>query len=262
MIEHPSFFLNKIKKKEPFAFVRYGDGEIIMIRKEGIMDCLPKFEFYFDPKDSDDILLSKLLYESLTYIAEGYYIGFLMNERKSLTDPKNRTYRELYMEMINQKNCYWVDHDIFVGALAYKLFWFLEKFFNLVKENKNLKINWICHEDVKKAMPCYINKFFFVETNCWKVHREEAMKEVIDYAKNVENELFMFSAGPLSNILIHRLWKEYRTNMYMNVGSTFSYFCHDIKTRSYFRRKELEKNFEYYKERYFQFVNMKNDKKI
>lgn len=258
-IKDPKFFFEKIRKKETFALVRFGDADRLILECKRGLDKTRFLDMAFDPNNFDDILLSKALNEALTYVNDDYYIGFLRSENPPEDDKTAESFYEFYRKRINQKPSFLTCARIFLGYYGSAEMLFLKEFFKLIEEDKTLKINWICHEEVKNVKPNYINKFFFVKTNVWRLHRGKTMKEVMNYASEVSNELFLFSAGAFSKILVHKLWQDYKTNMYVDVGSAFDYFFNKSKRDRYrsfprFIAQKIDDKYEYYNKIYQQYV--------
>ena len=59
-----------------------------------------------------------------------------------------------------------------------------------------------------------------IPENAWKNH-QNILEKLCTYLQNSQpkDKLFLFSAGPLSNILIHQLFKKYPNNTYIDIDS-------------------------------------------
>jgi hypothetical protein len=55
----------------------------------------------------------------------------------------------------------------------------------------------------------------------------------LDYTSQVENKTFFVSAGPVSEILIHKMYSSNPNNQYIDVGSSIDEFVHGRITRPY-----------------------------
>jgi len=258
-IKNPKFFFDKIRKRDLFALVRFGDADRLILECKRRMNKNRFLDIAFDPNNPDDILLSKALNEALAYASDNYYIGFLRSGNSPEGDKTAESFYEFYQKRINQKPPFLTNARIFLGYYGSAEMLFLKEFFKLIEKDKTLKINWMCHEEVEKAKPNYINKFFFVKTNAWRLHREKTIKEVMNHASEVNNELFLFSAGALAKVLIHKLWQNYKTNMYVDVGSAFDYFFNKSKREHYlsfprFIAEKINDKYEYYSKIYQRYV--------
>ena len=60
-----------------------------------------------------------------------------------------------------------------------------------------------------------------------------------EFGKKYTNTLFLISAGPLSEVFIHKLYLSNPNNIYIDVGSSIDMFTKNIYTREYqFKRSE------------------------
>jgi len=82
--------------------------------------------------------------------------------------------------------------------------------------------------EVKSHLPIPDNCIEFYENL-----RDDFRQSIVDYYKDVNNELFIISAGPLSEIIIDILWKINPTNQYIDVGSSISEFVHGNPIREF-----------------------------
>lgn len=246
MITNSEFFFKKIKNKEPFALVRFGDGEYQVINKKRWK--MGKFsnvnaEFTFDPNDSFDRNLAHQLLESLVYVDDNYYIG--------LPILMSRTIFKFFKELVRTNEEYLTILNIFTGDRETRkaMPLFFDFLFDMV-ENSDMKINWICPREVRELSPSFINKFWFLRKNAWHVQYDEILSSLLEYIDDKKGELFMFSAGPFSEILIHKAWLKNKNDIYVDVGCIFDPFIFEKVTRNYYwkvndelekRRKILEK---------------------
>lgn len=211
-IKDPVFFFEKIRKREPFALVRFGDREIRVhflreFKKEWGLATLLRDQEVFD---------------SLVYKDENYYIGLLFiipdNTPESL-------WFEIPRNLVKQEDKYLIDAHIFSTYPTYKnrlIFW--DEFFDLVESDLDIKINWICNKDIERISPRFIDKFFFIGGRCCNRDCKESTEEILNYTDKTENELFMFSAGSYANTLIHKAWMRNKRNMYLDIGTGFEPF--------------------------------------
>src|SRR4029453_10449146 len=99
-----SKFRIKLENREPFAFSRYGDGELGILRNEPIDDV----EYKNDPEDTEYARAREMLLESLRYSHEQYYVGiscshcigegdFEWLRRTSRQDDEHLTFASLFV---------------------------------------------------------------------------------------------------------------------------------------------------------------------
>jgi len=246
-IEDLSFFIDKIKREEKFALIRFGDGEI------KVMNLAQKFDqvsnkrhgVIFDPDKEADNILSAELFTSLNLISNEYYVGLPTVER----------WRErIYPFMIKDREEYLLTSGgIFIGDRAMDQVSFLNSFIDMAISGKYI-FNWICNSNIKKNKPSFIKKFFFIEDNGWKNQYRKLIFELLNYISKVENEIFLFGAAMLSNILIYHCWNINKSNTYIDIGSVFDPIIFDNFTRSYHKRigPDLKK----VKKRYMKYVGI------
>jgi len=75
-----------------------------------------------------------------------------------------------------------------------------------------------------------------IENDCvnwYEKNKDMLLKTLEIVAKKYNNELFFISAGPLSEILIHNLYKHNPNNSYVDVGSSLDIYTHNKNTREY-----------------------------
>jgi len=218
-------FLNKIKNNEYFSLSRWGDGELTILEGKYI-DIRSKGngEFRYDPNIDDYIGVRNKLIVSYTNKSNNYYIGiacpccvgkdkYQYMKKKSDQDEENLTWA-----------------NIFVNA-NYK-----KTINELIPELKNHIVNLVINKNSK------LNKLPFTSKNVWYVGTDAwnedygLVEKIEDYIKNneIKNELFLFAAGPLANILTYELW-EYcsKENTYIDIGSILDPYLQLKLTRGY-----------------------------
>ena len=104
---------------------------------------------------------------------------------------------------------------------------------------KNLKkeVFLICNYRAKKEnYPFKVLEIFPFPDDCinyWNDYGQEYVKELLEYITQVENKTFFVSAGPISEILIHKMFCANPNNQYIDVGSSIDEFTYGFKTRPY-----------------------------
>ena len=63
--------------------------------------------------------------------------------------------------------------------------------------------------------------------------------EIVEYAKDKEGMYFLICAGPLSNIIVHKLHQINKGNTYINFGSSYDPIMFPELTRWYQHHKSL-----------------------
>lgn len=226
MITDIEFFFKKIRKREPFALIKCGDGEIIATIETEEKDYFTDVEhgIVFNPENPIDKMISAQLYIALTYADDNYYIGI----------PSKEKWREKIKPILRQDEDHLTKNDIY----GLQIFEFLDKFEQIVKSG--IKINWLCNELVEKNPPEFVDKFFYIKDNAWRIQYKEVIIDLLRYVDDKKEELFLFSAGIFSEVLIYYCWNLNKNNMYMDIGSVFDPFAFDKCTRNYQKNIEEE----------------------
>jgi len=198
-----------VKRKKKFSFGKFADGEIAIMKKIKIRNI---DNWLFEP-DKDDTF-SNMLYDSLSYSEDGYHIGiscpccdmngYIWLKSNFKLDYKNVTFANIFVnnnypkfktELLPLFNEF--DNIIFVG-----------------NRNSNL-------EKVSEVLN--FKTFYGVGPEAFKT--DLGLIDVL--TKRIKNEntkdaLFLFSAGPLGNVLSHKLWEFSKDNTYIDIGSTMN----------------------------------------
>ncbi len=217
-----------------FALVRFGDGEMMIIDGVGI-DLSKKYngEHQYVPGDDRHEVQRERLRESLVHQDPYYFVGIAcpccVGKENFLTLKERSAQAEDQLTWAN----------IFVNA-NYKNF--REQ---TVAALKTRTVNMVCHEKANTdGLPFTVQHQFTVGVNSWVDDHSRVKEELITHIRDnkVSNEVFLFSAGVLSNILVHELFKAYPDNTYIDLGSVFDVDMGLGKTRKYLKKgKTLNK---------------------
>jgi hypothetical protein len=214
---------NKLKANEYFAFSKYADGEFSILEGRHI-DLTNKAngEFKYEPNSNDEFA-RKCLMDSYTYSHSDYYVGIgcpcCMGEQAFAAMK--------IMSKQNESNLTWA--NIFVNA---NYPYYVKK---IIPEYKNHKIILIANYKANiNCLPFKVEKHFKVGTNAWKddISVVDNIKKYIT-ANDIKDCVFLFCAGPLGNILAHKLHEHRKENFYLDVGSTLDPFMGLGGTRGY-----------------------------
>ena len=99
--------------------------------------------------------------------------------------------------------------------------------FKYEEENYFKGINCPCCNGVE-AVNFFRNMVSNQETLTWAnciINDHHLIEEIKQYTKenNLKNNIFLFSASSLTQILIYNLWKSNKDNTYMNIGTTLNH---------------------------------------
>ena len=217
-------FKNKIDNNINFSLVRFGDGELMLIEKENL-NLMKKGvgEFKYD---NSEIIYEKsrqLLEYSLKFKSDEYYVG--IGCRCCIGDDKFNYIKSLSKQ--NEENLTWA--NIFVNS-NYNLF--KTKF---IKSLNNRKVYLVCHEKSDTSnIPFSLEKTYKIKSNGWVENLD-----IIDIIKNdisdnnIKDSIFLFCAGPLSNILVYKLHMFNKKNTYIDLGSVLDGYLKLPCTRQY-----------------------------
>lgn len=201
------FIFNKIKNKEYFSFSKYADGEYKVLCNEYITNC---DNWTFDP--SIHHLEYKYLIDSYQYNHSDYYVGI------SCPCCQPSSHIDWMKENVGSKNVTWA--NIFVNS-NYE--YFKNNFFPEFNKWEG-EITLIANEQGEgKNLPFKINNYLPIQIGSWF---NPSLEHIIDLLKekaiNQNNQLFLFSGGPLGNILAHQLHLVNKNNTYIDIGSTIN----------------------------------------
>jgi len=200
---------NKIKNKDPFALIRFGDGEKNIINN---IACKRK-GFSFDPGDIRDRKFQAELTDSLWYKGtKNYFVGI-----------KDK-------EMEKEVNGTIIDPMIFVNENYLEFLHTLVPLFNdcMLIINKKGKLN---------KLPFRPKHVMLIKNTFWRYVDAYIFDIGVNYHLNKQNiQIVLVAGGAWSNVLIYKLWKRNKNCIYIDIGSTLDPFIFGKKTRKYQER--------------------------
>jgi hypothetical protein len=216
--------LNKLKNKENFAFTRFSDGEL-------------------------DIMKNKYVILANNYFISGNHKGngkYTKEEQKEFIPEKHSFYRKFLLETfkhnqpnyfkgictstdahVGRENFQWMlfehggDHpnltfaNLLINANYER---FVEEIVPLFKERE---IIYIVNELADTTrLPFKISKEFKIGSNCMieNFNTVEAVKTYIA-ENNIKDAIVLCSAASLSNFIIYQCFKENNQNTFLDIGS-------------------------------------------
>ncbi len=225
----------KLITKDNFSLVRFGDGEMIVINGQSI-DLSEKCngEHKYNPASERDEEFRQILSDSLTFKNSQYYIGLPC--RCCVGDKQCDNLRSQSQQ--DERNLTWA--NIFVNS-NYPIF--LQ---STVKALQSRTTHIICHNKADLSHLTFtIQKDFRVGANAWVNDYHSSIEEISQFIEehNINNEVFIFCAGVLSNMLIYELTRRHSNNTYIDAGSVFDDIMNLGKTRKYLKgsKKQLKK---------------------
>jgi len=218
-------FLNMIKSGEHFSLSRWGDGELMILEGKAI-DIRSKGngEFRYDPNIEDYGKFRDKLIDSFEYKDDNYYIGIACPccvGQEKYQYMKDKSHQD-------EKHLTWA--NIFVNA-NYK-----RTIDELIPEFKNHSVTIVVNKNSNvHNLPFKPTNVLRVGTDAWRNNYDvlEKIGKLIQ-KDAVENEIFLFAAGPLANILTYELWKyNSEKNTYIDIGSILDPYLELKLTRGY-----------------------------
>lgn len=216
------YFWSLIEKGENFTFSRYADGEVMLMK--GIEVGNYTQAYGVDKWNSPNKMtkVGKELLETLNHTEENYYYAI-----SALNDNVN-DYNFLRKNIKQNEK-----------KLTFVNLWINYNYQNSLKKYSELKreVIVICNEEAKKEnFPFKIKELIHFPNDCisfWENNSDTYINELIKKYDGLKNELFFISCGPISEIIIHELYKNNPDNTYVDVGSSIDEFVHNRKTRPY-----------------------------
>lgn len=193
----------KLQKKIPFSFSKYADGEWMAMK--GFEGISGNGEWVINNTNNDYKISREKLIDSFQYKDPGYYVGISCfccqgqhhYDMKAFSgqDDEHLTFANIF---VNSNYNFYINNFI--------PFYQTKEIYLVANKITNID-----------KLPFKVEKFFPIDYNAWLVNLDliKTLKQ-----EKVKNKLFLFSAGPLGNILSAELWKTNQSNTYLDVGST------------------------------------------
>lgn len=211
----------RIEKKENITLFRYGDGErSLMIGKPVLAQ-----EGWTAPSEITE--LGKALLDTLNLDDENVYYGISCPCCDSAAyywyethiKSKNKTFANLFVN----KN-----YSLFISK-----FEALERDVIVIGNHagKNNKIGSL-----------NVLKYYSIGDQCVNFYRQEIPSLLDEIKKDFgdrDNLLYVVSAGPLSEPIIHDLYKNNKNNSYIDFGSSIDCYIHHRDTRPYTNKNSV-----------------------
>jgi predicted Zn-dependent protease len=222
-------FLNLLRSEENFAFSRFSDGELFMLKGERLVlaennyitgelkghGVYPKEEQKdFDP-ERDKFYQEKLV-EALQYRKKNYYKGLtgLVDE-----DIAGEGSFQFQLDLCGEGDEEHLSYsNVFINNNYPK---FIEHILPILSQRE---IIFIANESATfDKLPFKVIKHFKVGSNCI-INDYNLVEDIKVWIKenNIKNKVFLFSASTLSNYIIHECFRECDENTYMDIGTCLS----------------------------------------
>lgn len=216
--------INKVKRRENFAFSKYADGELHILTNKPVNNG----EFWFIP--SENQFHRNQMIKSFQYKDDNYFVGIccpccgswgVMHswmKEQSNQKSENLTFANVF---VNSNHQYYLD--------------------NLVLLYSQYEIVLISNSDSNlDKLPFDVKKHFKIGRNAW-VNDYNVIEEIKEYIRkeDIKDHMFLMCAGPFGNILTHQLYESSKENTYIDIGSTLNPFLlgEKGKNRGYLRKE-------------------------
>lgn len=228
MIDHIHYFIRKIKNREPFSLIRPSDGEYLILKKN---EFKTQDNWTNVPGVLDDDL-----YNAIKNAADSskVYIGIPCH---SCMHPPKSYQGDMY-------NYYTQEFKIpkkrltYANVLCNRNF---RIFINFLIENK-IAFNYIGPGTEKCEILKVIKRFKTDEllVDNWKEQKETFKNELYKWIyDNIDSsDVFMFSVGPISKIIIPELAIKYPHKTFIDAGSTLDLFLKGSTNRIYLNENQ------------------------
>lgn len=205
-----------IRGDKPFAFMRFADGEIGVMKGKKVIGS--------DSWISPDSLtkLGRDLLSAISRVDESIYYGISCQ----CCDLPGRDY---LLGLIKNPMSRVTFSNLFVNGNYYNFMEFIKYLNNPVYVVANESAGFY-------NFPLKILGFVPVPNDCvnyWE-NNDIAIKHVLkENFSNVEGQIFLVSAGPMSEAVIDYLWQINPTNKYIDVGSAIAEYVHGRPIRDF-----------------------------
>lgn len=222
------FFWKKIINGDNFTFARYADGEVMLMKGVAVGN---NTQAYAVDKWNSPNKLTKVgedLLTTMNHMEDNFYYAI------SSTSDNISDYNYL-----NDKLKQSTDKITFVNLWINANYGKMKDKYNNLKRDVILLCN---HKAKKENFPFNVTDIVSFPDDCinfWENGSEEFINEIIGKYGNEKNKLFFISCGPVSEIIIHKLYEFNRNNTYIDVGSSIDEFVHGKKTRPFMNPESI-----------------------
>ena len=209
-------FEAKLARHERFSLARFGDGEMVILMggHRRVDRHIAGFEYQYDPEDDACRRSRTMLLEAFRYRAQDYYVGiacphcvgdddFAWLARTSGQDDEHLTYATL---------CFYSNYHYFLERVVPLIPWY--------------RTILVCNVAATlDRLPFPVARAFRVGVNAWR-DQHALVGELRRFIERnwVRDALFLLSAGPFADVLVHQLHVFAPENSYVDIGSVFDPF--------------------------------------
>lgn len=217
------FFTDLIRSDKNFAYARYADGEVALMQGMPIGERSQAYQIDKWHAPEGMTLAGKELLDSLNHEEDNYYYAI------SATSDSINDSSFLQSRIKRQENITFA--NLWINANYQKM----KAFYHSLDK----KVYLICnHKAKKESFPFTVEEIFPFPEDCityWELpgYGDSYMRQLQEYVGQVVNKTFFISCGPISEIIIDKLYRLNPNNQYVDVGSSIDEFVHGSFTRPY-----------------------------
>ncbi|HEV8644082.1 MAG TPA: hypothetical protein VGR01_00760 [Burkholderiales bacterium] len=212
-----------IIESDSLALARFADGEASVLKNTTVGNK----DGWLYKKDRN-LVFRRDLRRSLLCVEQNYLYGISC----TCCDKVNH---EFFLKSVRAPLEQLTFSNLWVNA-NYRLF--KERFLPVVRESKKPVV--ICSGSKAQISELerdiIIRDFIPIPGNCvdyWEKNRTQIRGLMDLKASQYSNTVFLFAAGPLSEILIHEMWQANPRNIYLDIGSTLDPILFRRRSRAY-----------------------------
>jgi hypothetical protein len=214
------YYTTLIKTGVNFSYARYADGEVRLMKGEGIgtNSQAHMMDKWLAPNQMTKVGMDLL--ETLTHTEENYHYA-ISGKNDNILDYEFLTHH------ISNKNLTFA--NLWINANYQKM----KEFYQTLEKEVYLICN---HSAEKKNFPFKVVELFPFPDDCigyWNTYGDGYLSQLLEYTSQIQNKTVFVSAGPISEILIHEMYNSNSNNQYIDVGSSIDEFVHGRITRPY-----------------------------
>lgn len=224
-------YTDLIKSDQNFAYTRYADGEVRLMRGESV--DLNSQAYQVDRWSSPNYI-TKVgidLLDTLKHTESNFHYA-ISGRNDSIKD------YEFLAERILSKNLTFA--NLWINANYQKM----KNFYQTLQKDIYLICNYRANPN---NFPFRVIEIFPFPDDCisyFNEFEEDYLSQLLEYTSNVQNKTFFISAGPVSEILIHYMYISNPNNQYIDVGSSIDEYVHGRITRPYMNPVSIYANLE------------------
>ena len=225
-----NFFWEKINNGSNFSFVRYADGEIMLMNGSPVEKNTQAYKNDKWFSSGGQTKIGDDLNETIKLDNPNFYFAI-----SSKTD-NIRDYNYLYERIQNKSNITFA--NLWINA-NYK-----ENISRIKKINRDVVL--ICNENCDlNNIPFNVLEFIPFPNDCvnfWEEQKKTFLRKLFDVSISHSNTLFIVCCGPTSAVIIKNMFENNMNNTYIDFGSSLDFFIHNKITRPYMDEESIYHN--------------------